>query len=540
MLGALSVAQPAMADDTTTASSKVLVDLDLRDARLEEAIAALTMRSPDINIVIQNVPGKSFLPVNVKLVGQPLEKALRLVAASAGAVIDEDEGIYHLRMRGENEPDPVAAVRAATAPAVVVPVSTRPVSPHQFVAIRLSYMKPSDFKRVLSNPDALAMIESDMPDRSGPPPVWEPKQDPSAAKANLPAYDPHPNLFHNLEQNNGNNAVGTTGVSAGQNSPSFSAAGQAGIPGGPGGFAGPGGIGGQQGAGANGRGGGALTPQGIDNIISNDADNTLIVQGDAAGIDELRQIIRLLDIAPKQVFIRAEFVRVDLNEADGFGITWTAKVAPNLNFATANIAPAGSITAVYASGNAVANLQAQLTKNHVNILQAPLISTSNNRQAFVNFSTNVPIQQSTTNITPQGQQITNTTTQYLQVSNGLNVTPHINGDNSVSLFVSPQLSTFAPSDIPGAPQISNQTLSTYRRIANGETMVLGGFITTQDNYGTNEVPLLSKLPIIGSLFRSYSHSVQNSEVLIFLTPEIIEDRAQGVVGAGTSSPSPTP
>jgi len=402
-------------------------------------------------------------------------------------------------------------------------------------------MKPSDVKRVLSNPDALVMVETDMADRSSTPPVWAPQQDSAGAKSNLPAYDAHPNLFHNLEQNNtnGNNAVGTTGVSAGQNSPSFSAAGQAGIPGGPGGFAGPGGIGGQQG-GAGGRGGGALTPQGIDNIISNDADDTLIVQGDAAGIDELRQIIRLLDVAPKQVLIRAEFVRVDLNETDGFGITWTAKVAPNLNFATANIAPAGSITAVYASGNAVANLQAQLTKNRVNILQAPIISTSNNRPASINFSTQVPIQQSVTNITPQGQQITNQSTQFLTASNGLNVTPHINGDNSVSLFINPTLTTVSPSDIPGTPQFAQQTLSTFRRIANGETMVLGGFITTQDNYGTNEVPLLSKLPIIGALFRSYNHSVQNSEVLIFLTPQIIEDRAQGVVGAGTSSPSPTP
>jgi type II secretory pathway component GspD/PulD (secretin) len=71
-------------------------------------------------------------------------------------------------------------------------------------------------------------------------------------------------------------------------------------------------------------------------------------------------------------------------------------------------------------------------------------------------------------------------------------------------------------------------------------MVLGGFITKQENRARNDVPFLRDLPIIGNLFRSYDRTVSSQEVLIFLTPQIIEDRAQGVIGTGGGAPPPTP
>jgi type II secretory pathway component GspD/PulD (secretin) len=194
----------------------------------------------------------------------------------------------------------------------------------------------------------------------------------------------------------------------------------------------------------------------------------------------------------------------------------------------------------YASGNAVANLEATLTKAKTNVLEAPIISTTNNRPASISVGQEVPISQSISNITPQGTQITTTSVTYIPVENSLNITPHINGDNSVSLFVAPQLQTEGTSQIPGYPLISNQSLTTYRRIANGQTMVLGGFITKQDNRSTEDVPYLSQLPIVGNLFKSYDHSIDNSEVLVFLTPQIIEDRPQGSIGTAGSNPPATP
>lgn len=560
-LGMAGTAPAAMAADTTDLS-KTLVTMDLRDADLKQAVSMLTNKSQAVNIVIQSIPGRDFARVNVKLTDVPLPRALRTVAASADAVLTEDEGIYYLRPRGENEafPSPSAGKTAPdTANAVVVPAAPAFRAPKQPVSIRLTYMKPSDIKRVLANSDALAQMYSD-------------DFESSHGKApELPVLTPDQLNNNNLlnsttKMKTGSdgtpttyqgNGVGTPGT-AGQNDPAFAGAGQRGFGQGGGGF-GQGGGGFGQGGGGFGQGGGgfgqgaqggqggqggqnqpSLVPPGIENIISNDADNSLIVTGDAQGVEELRTLIRFLDVAPKQVLIKAEFVRVDLSDADSFGINWQFQPSPNTSASTAVFGAGNSVTAIYSSGNAVANLRATLTRQTTNILQAPIISTSNNRPAFVFVSDSVPIQQTIQNITPQGQVITNTVTQYIVAANRLDVTPHINGDNSVSLFVAPQITTFGAFNSAGQPRVTQQGLSTYRRIANGESMVLGGFITKQENRSTNDVPFLSKLPIIGSLFKGYDRSLASQEVLIFLTPTIIEDRAQGVIGTNGGSPAPTP
>lgn len=535
--------------------SKTLVTMDLRDADLKQAVAMLTQKSQGVNIVIQSVPGKDFARVNVKLNDVPLDRALRTVAASAGAILTEDENIFYLRPRGENEPfsSPVAAPAAkAVAEAVAAPAVVQ--APKQFVSIRLTYLKPSDFKKVLTDTDYLAMLSEDnaFQPMGAKVPIMMPED-----VGNFNILNSTTKMKEGAEGTStiykGPDGVGTAGT-AGQNDPSFNAAGQRGFQGGgfqPGGGGGgfPGGGGGgfpgggqNQGGGQPGQGGQqrSLTPAGVDNIISNDADNTLIVQGDAAGIEELRQIIRLLDVAPKQVLIKAEFVRVDLSDADSFGINWQLQPSSNTSAATAIFGSGNSLSAVYASGNAVANLRATLTRSTTNVLQAPIISTSNNRPANVFVSDSIPIQQTIQNITPQGQVITNNVIQYITVSNQLNVTPHINGDNSVSLMVAPIIQTNGASAIASAPRFTFQGLQTFRRIANGETMVLGGFITKQENRARNDVPILRDLPIIGNLFRSYDRTVNSQEVLIFLTPTIIEDRAQGVIGTGGGSPPPTP
>jgi general secretion pathway protein D len=550
------VGTPKAAIAADSELSKTLVTMDLRDADLKQAVSMLTQKSQGVNIVIQTIPGKDFARVNVKLNDVPLDRALRTVAASASAVLTEDEGIFYLRPRDENDPflSPSAtAANKAAQETVAAPVVVQ--APKQFVSIRLTYMKPSDLKRVLSDTDSLAMYESDLQSqRSATPnvPVMMPEQINNNNLLNSTTKMKEGTTDGTSTIYKGPNPVGSAGT-AGQNDPSFAGANQrgfqgGGFQGGGGGFQGGGGggfqggggqPGGQPGNGQNGQQR-SLTPAGVDNIISNDADNTLIVQGDAPGIEELRQIIRLLDVAPKQVLIKAEFVRVDLSDADSFGINWQLQPSPNTSASTAVFGSGNSITAIYSSGNAVANLRATLTRSTTNILQAPIISTSNNRQASVFVQDFIPIQQTIQNITPQGQVITNNVTQYITVSNNLIVTPHINGDNSVSLAVSPQIQTSGATTVVGAPRITSQGLSTFRRIANGESMVLGGFITKQENRSRNDVPFLRDLPIIGNLFRSYDRSVNSQEVLIFLTPTIIEDRAQGVIGTSGGSPAPTP
>ncbi|MBC8137579.1 MAG: hypothetical protein H8F28_16985, partial [Fibrella sp.] len=87
--------------------------------------------------------------------------------------------------------------------------------------------------------------------------------------------------------------------------------------------------------------------------------------------------------------------------------------------------------------------------------------------------------------------------------------------------------------------VTSQTLTTFRTVQSGDTIVLGGFITRQEDRQIQKVPFLSDLPIIGSLFTQTNRTVVGNEVLVFVTPTIIEDRSQGNTGA-VGNPSPTP
>jgi len=511
----------------------------VRDAQLKDAVHALTMRSGFNNVVIREdrASGKGFNLVNVKLDEKPFIVALKAVAMSAGAVVTQEDGIYYLAPAGAAVTPTATATPQIGATAPVSEVVLAPSRPRNrdYVKIPLNYIKPSDFKKVLQNPDFLAI--TDLSDAE--------RQAVARDKAMIPPTPPTLNIIGNTGA-----GVGAGGASAGRDGEDLSGAGQRG--GGAGGGRGGGGFGGGQGGGQGGGigggqggqgGAGALNIEGIDNVISNDADNTLIVQGDATGIEELRSLIRLLDIPPKQVLIKAEFVQVSIADADSFGITWDITPANNVNATTSGLGNANSIQLAYASGNAVANLRATATRSTTNVIQSPIISTTNNRPASVFIQDEVPFFTTQQAITGNGIVVNNTQVLSAIASNQLNVTPHINGDNSISVALSPQLQTFSFVTGPNgqtAPRRATQGLTTYRRIQNGETMVLGGFITKQTDRNFNKVPVLGDLPIIGSLFRSYDRTQSGSEILIFITITIIEDRAQGVIGTGGAAAPPTP
>jgi type II secretory pathway component HofQ len=80
------------------------------------------------------------------------------------------------------------------------------------------------------------------------------------------------------------------------------------------------------------------------------------------------------------------------------------------------------------------------------------------------------------------------------------------------------------------PESTTQTLQTNRRVHNGDTIVVGGFVRRSDTSNTSAVPILSRLPLIGSLFRSKSRDAGDRELLIFLTPTIIEDEGGASIG----------
>lgn len=515
------------------ASGETLVTMDVRDAGLSEAVRMLSASNSLDNIVVQKPKGRDFNLISMRLTDKPLKVVLNALATAAGAVLQERDGIYYLMAAEDAAANPVTPPAPAPAPLATV---VKPKANRQWTKIRLNFILPSICQAIIEDPKWRPIIE-------------EPINPISIVPVANPAMGPliAPNNYNN---NGGNGAAGS---GAGRDSGSLDSAGARGqgIGGGGRGGGGQGFGGGGQGFGGGGQGGqggqaggGSLRPQGVTNIISSDATNSLLVEydGDVADVERLRELIRLLDVAPQQVQVRVEFVSVNLADADSFGVDWRFSPAGNLDV---QIPPANSttptITLAYASGNAVANLRAAMTRTTQNVFQAPIITTLNNSQGSIFFTNQVSVPQAT-NVVNNNGIVTGNSFVTFTASNGITVTPHINGDGSITMALAPQLSSVQPA-ADGSIQGTTQQVQTIRRIQNGETMVLGGFITKQYTDSKVKVPLLGDLPIIGSLFTQRNRAQTGAETLVFVTPTIIEDRSQGSIGTlGSSSAvaAPTP
>jgi general secretion pathway protein D len=299
---------------------------------------------------------------------------------------------------------------------------------------------------------------------------------------------------------------------------------------------GQGGPGGQQGGGvgsATGLPGQGFMPPGITRVTYDPTDNSLIVQGDDASIRELELLIAQFDTAPEQVIIKVEFITTSNSLDRALGIDWFyqrgsvfAGVRPG-TFARA----ADPIFLNYATGNISTRLRALLTEGWGRTVTSPLVRTLNNQTASIaNIATTTIFINSVVNgpsgvvITPNPVQIT--------ASTFLTVTPRINGDRTITVFLTPQLQGFGQlkrgPDGQEIPDILSQTISVVARVKSGETIALGGLTNKVDNYSQSRIPILSDLPIIGQLFRGRNTNTNSSELIIFVTPTIVDEDNYGL------------
>ena len=113
----------------------------------------------------------------------------------------------------------------------------------------------------------------------------------------------------------------------------------------------------------------------------------------------------------------------------------------------------------------------------------------------------------------------------VSVSNTLEVTPRINGDDSITMYLTPTIS-----DTPGVvtapdgstyPIVSSQSVTTQVTVNDGETLAIGGLMRKNESVNIHKTPLLSQIPIIGRLFTATQKNINNSELIILVTPQIV-------------------
>ena len=277
-------------------------------------------------------------------------------------------------------------------------------------------------------------------------------------------------------------------------------------------------------------------PKGITNVVGIPGTNSLLVQAkDEDSIKQLELLVRNLDQPIKQVTIQVQLVKMEAKEAVALGNSFSfAGVAFNLNTNNSFSGDTAS-SASYVNGNLRMAISALETEHRAYTVNAPSVVVQNNGTASFMMEDSVPFiyMNQTTDIYGQSY---STPTVYMQTfSQGLVVNSvTIHPDNTVTMRIEPIIEAPLGSvEIPGSSAVggaaslmgySRCTIDTTVTVKSGETIMMGGFTSRDDSQDDTRTPILSQLPIIGSLFFHGKNKTKSStQVMLFVTPIIYKD-----------------
>jgi len=293
-------------------------------------------------------------------------------------------------------------------------------------------------------------------------------------------------------------------------------------------------------------------------VITPDKDtNALIIMASPSDYNNLAQVIRMLDRRPKQVFVEAMITEVKVDKAIELGtkfrVTAERGGSPVLiggvgtvdesafqtilsglaglsigglgNFITVPVTHAdGTVTNLTAPGFAALFSLSEF-KDVVNVLSTPHILTSDNSDAEIMVGENVPFlsqleRGSTTTSQPILQSI-----ERKDVGIRLKIKPKISEGDFVKLDIYQEISAISPTTTAGASDLitTKRSADTTVVVKDRQTVVIGGLIQDRTVKDVTKVPILGDIPILGWLFKSSTDQNQKTNLLVFITPYIIDD-----------------
>jgi len=254
--------------------------------------------------------------------------------------------------------------------------------------------------------------------------------------------------------------------------------------------------------------------------------NMIILTDVRQKINQAKELIHRLDTVTPQIMIEARVVEVNKDFSREFGIAWGISGDDNsgvndYNFDVAMNYPAASTSSLGYTFNRIggtpflinATLTAAEAKNDVKIVSSPRILTLDNKKATITQGLQYPYQ-----VVTDGD----VSTAFKDIDLTLEVTPHVTPDQRVSMQLIIKKNDVSGFATTGEPIISTNEATTELLVNDGNTIVIGGVLKRNTSGDTNGFPFLSDIPILGHLFRTDSNSDNKNELLIFLTPTIVQ------------------
>ena len=277
-----------------------------------------------------------------------------------------------------------------------------------------------------------------------------------------------------------------------------------------------------------------LSPRGT--ITPDSRMNTLIIKDTQKSIEKMKELVKIMDVAKPQVLIEAKIVSVSSDYSQTLGIRWGGNFSPpsfpnslsgsfSVNTPTQSVgptttAPGGAAAFTIGHANTLKvdlSLQALESISKSKTLSNPKLLTMDNEAAT--------IQQGQTFFIPTVSQA-GTQSQQQTATLSLNVTPKITPDGYIQLKVTASDNSLQPGTAGASAVVNTKSLTTQALVKNGETLVLGGIYQQTSTETSDGVPLLSRIPGLGWLFKTRTVTGPTiQELLIFITPTIVSQPA---------------
>lgn len=273
--------------------------------------------------------------------------------------------------------------------------------------------------------------------------------------------------------------------------------------------------------------------------------NTLIITDVRENIDAIRQLVLLLDQPEPQVEIETRVVVATRNFSRDLGVQLSANISGrNTTGGSINTDPGlgnnpntiiSLTTGILGTSQISAFINLGEQKGQAKTIATPRVTTLNNRSAEIKSGLQIPI----TTVQPGSGGTDESlvlTTEYVEVPLRLAVTPQITDVGTILLNVVAENSNIAPTGGAGqAPAISTQSMQTQVMVPDGGTTVVGGVLLDAEEEQQDRTPGLSKIPILGYLFKRKSVTRSTNELLFFITPRIYRPDYNGKQTSGKVS-----
>ena len=264
----------------------------------------------------------------------------------------------------------------------------------------------------------------------------------------------------------------------------------------------------------------------------NSSTNTVAITASPEMTESVLEDLAMIDVAPRQVMIEAIVTEMTETAARTLGLDWSlgGNDGSSSTFSLRNFPPGQTDTSLFFTFTELNRtmgefnvtfetaLRALEDDGEIDIRANPRLATLNGRPASIFIG-----REEYYSIVTGPLSYPYTKLELIQVGITLEVTPYVSEDDEITVAIKPEVSDVSGQGASNLPVVSKRSVDTKLRVKNGETITVGGLTLRMENVRSTGVPFLSRIPILGYLFKQETVSVEEREIVVFITPRIMTD-----------------